>query len=241
MELNFIVSIQFTYFAIANLKNNMMVHVVDDNNSLLNSFIAELRDQEVHQDSMRFRRNLERVAEVMSYEISKQFSYKAITVQTPINPATVMVPEREVVIASVMRAGLPFHQGFLNYFDKAGNAFISARREYNEDHSSFEIRYDSIYTPSLEGKYLILVDPMLATGASLAVAYKELIKQGGMPEKTFIAAVIASNDGLAYLKEELKDHNITIWVGTLDEKLTNKKYIDPGIGDAGDLAYGAKL
>lgn len=218
-----------------------MVNVIDDNNSVFNSFIAELRDQEIHNDSLRFRRNLERVGEIMSYEISKDFSYKEVTVQTPINPAQVMIPEREVVIASVMRAGLPFHQGFLSFFDKAGNAFISARREYAEDHTSFEIRYDSIYTPSLEGKYLILVDPMLATGASLAVAYRELIKQGGMPEKTYIASVIASTEGLAYIKEELQDEKISIWVGTLDEKLTDKKYIDPGIGDAGDLAFGTKL
>lgn len=189
---------------------------------------------------MRFRRNLERVGEIMAYEISKTFGYVPRTVQTPINPAQVLLPVEEVVVASVLRAGLPFHQGFLNYFDQADSAFVSARRVYDEEHG-FVIRYDSVYTPSLEGKQLLLVDPMLATGGSLVVAYRELLKQGGIPLHTHIASVIASEQGIVYTSEILKDERVTIWTGSVDEKLTEKSYIDPGIGDAGDLAFGEKL
>lgn len=217
-----------------------MVNVIDESASVCNRFLAELRDIQIHTDRMRFRRNLERVGEIMAYEISKSFHYSAQTVQTPINPAQIMLPDKEVVIASVLRAGLPFHQGFLNYFDSAGSAFVSARREYDKEHG-FVIRYDSVYTPSLEGKQLLLVDPMLATGASLVVAYRELLKQGGKPAHTHIASVIASRAGIAYTTETLKDENITIWTGSLDEHLTEDSYIDPGIGDAGDLAFGEKL
>lgn len=217
-----------------------MVNVIDRYPSVCNRFLAELRDNEIHNDRMRFRRNLERVGEIMAYEISKTFGYVSCTVQTPINPAQVMLPVEEVVIASVLRAGLPFHQGFLNYFDQAGSAFVSARRVYDEEHG-FIIRYDSVYTPSLEGKQLLLVDPMLATGASLVVAYRELLKQGGIPVHTHIASVIASEQGIAYTSEILRDEQVTIWTGSVDEKLTEKSYIDPGIGDAGDLAFGEKL
>lgn len=217
-----------------------MVNIIDGCNSVCNRFLAELRDQEIHTDRMRFRRNLERVGEIMAYEISKTFNYAPQTVQTPINPARVMLPTEEVVVASVLRAGLPYHQGFLNYFDTAGSAFVSARRVYDEEHG-FVIRYDSVYTPSLEGKQLLLVDPMLATGSSVVVAYRELLKQGGIPVHTHIASVIASRQGVAYTAEALKDENITIWAGSLDEYLTEKSYIDPGIGDAGDLAYGEKI
>lgn len=217
-----------------------MVNIIDGCNSVCNRFLAELRDHEIHNDRMRFRRNLERVGEIMAYEISKTFRYAPQTVQTPINPACVMMPAEEVVIASVLRAGLPFHQGFLNYFDCAGSAFVSARRVYDEEHG-FVIRYDSVYTPSLEGKQLLLVDPMLATGASVVVAYRELLEQGGIPAHTHIASVIASKQGIAYTSETLKNEKITIWAGSVDEHLTEKSYIDPGIGDAGDLAFGEKI
>ena len=161
--------------------------------------------------------------------------------QTPINVADVRLAEEDVVVASVLRAGLPFHQGFLNYFDRAGNAFISARRKYKENHIDFEIRFDSIYTPSLEGKQLLLVDPMLATGGSIVVAYHELLKQGGKPAHTHIAAIVSSSQGLAKITEALKDEPVTIWTGAVDERLTESCYINPGIGDAGDLAFGEKL
>lgn len=217
-----------------------MVNIIDSCHSVCNRFLAELRDREVHTDRMRFRRNLERVGEIMAYEISKTFRYTPRTVQTPINPAQVMLPCEEVVVASVLRAGLPYHQGFLNYFDAAESAFVSARRVYDEEHG-FVIRYDSVYTPSLEGKQLLLVDPMLATGSSLVVAYRELLKQGGIPVHTHIASVIASKQGIAHTSEALKGEKITIWAGSVDDYLTDKSYIDPGIGDAGDLAYGEKI
>ena len=218
----------------------MKIHIINEGNSLCNRFLADLRDVAKHADRMRFRRNLERVGEVIAYEISKTFQYAPVTVQTPINKATVMLPEQEVVIASVLRAGLPFHQGFLNYFDEAGNAFISARRVYDGTHG-FKIRYDSVYTPNLEGKQLLLVDPMLATGASLKIAYDELLQQGGCPHHTHIACVIASRQGLDYIQEALEEQEVTLWLGALDEGLSEKSYIDPGLGDAGDLAFGEKI
>lgn len=218
----------------------MEVHVINHTNSVCNRFLAELRDRNIQSDRMRFRRNLERVGEILAYEISKCFKYTPVTVQTPINPAQVMLQENEVVIASVLRAGLPFHQGFQNYFDGSGNAFVSARRVYDKE-KGFVIRYDSVYTPCLEGKQLLLVDPMLATGSSMVVAYHELLKQGGRPAHTHIAAVVASKQGLAYTVEALRGENVTLWTAALDENLTEKSYIDPGIGDAGDLAFGEKL
>lgn len=218
----------------------MAVHIIDSSNSVCNRFLAELRDRDVHTDRLRFRRNLERIGEILAYEISKTFTYTSHVVQTPINPASVMLSDDEVVIASVLRAGLPFHQGFLNYFDCSGNAFIAARRVYDEQHG-FVIRYDSVYTPSLEGKQLLLVDPMLATGASMVVAYRELLKQGGIPAHTHIVSIIASKQGLAYTAGMLEGESVTIWTGTVDDNLTESSYIDPGIGDAGDLAFGEKL
>lgn len=218
----------------------MELNIIDTQVSLVNCFLAELRNKEVHSDRMRFRRNLERVGEVIAYEISKTFRYQCHTVETPINPAQVMLPEDEIVVASVLRAGLPFHQGFLNYMDHAGSAFISARRVFDEQ-KGFVIRYDSVYTPLLEGKQLLLVDPMLATGSSLVVAYRELLKQGGQPRHTHIAAVVASKQGIRYLQQELGTAPVTLWVGTVDERLTEKSYIDPGLGDAGDLAFGEKI
>ncbi|MDY5490609.1 MAG: uracil phosphoribosyltransferase [Butyricimonas virosa] len=218
-----------------------MVHIINKEDSVYNRFLAELRDKEIQKDPLRFRRNLERVGEVMAYEISKTFRYSTQQVQTPINVADVRLADEEVVVASVLRAGLPFHQGFLNYFDRSGSAFISARRKYKENHIDFEIRFDSIYTPSLEGKQLLLVDPMLATGGSIVVAYHELLKQGGRPAHTHIAAIVSSRQGIERLTEALKDEPVTVWTGALDEHLTESCYIDPGIGDAGDLAFGEKL
>lgn len=217
-----------------------MIHVVNAQNSVLNTFLAEIRDKRIQTDPMRFRRNLERVGEILAYEISKTFRYVPQTVQTPINPAVALLPEQEVVIATVLRAGLPFHQGFLNYFDRAGNAFVSARRAYCRGSEQMEIRFDSVYTPDLTGRQLLLVDPMLATGSSLAVTYHELLKQGNRPVHTHIASVIASCQGVDYLEKELAGEPFTLWTAALDERLTEKFYIDPGLGDAGDLAFGLK-
>lgn len=218
-----------------------MINVINTHHSVLNTFLSEIRNREVQTDRMRFRRNLERVGEVLAYEISKTFAYAGRTIQTPINPVTVMLPEQEVVVATVLRAGLPFHQGFLNYFDAAGNAFVSARRAYKRGTEDIEIRFDSVYTPDLTGKQLLLVDPMLATGKSLLITYRELLKQGGQPAHTHIASVIASRQGVEYLEQELSGEPLTLWTAALDDHLTDKFYINPGLGDAGDLAFGSKV
>lgn len=218
-----------------------MIHVINTRNSVLNSFLAEIRDKDIQTDRMRFRRNLERVGEILAYEISKTFAYRPVTVETPINPIAVMLPVQEVVIATVLRAGLPFHQGFLNYFDKAGNAFVSARRAYSRVEGQIDIRFDSVYTPDLTDKQLLLVDPMLATGKSLVITYRELLKQGSCPVHTHIASVIASRQGVDYVEKELGTGAVSLWTAALDDNLTDKYYIDPGLGDAGDLAFGGKL
>lgn len=217
-----------------------MVNVINAQNSVLNTFLSEIRNKEMQGDRMRFRRNLERVGEILAYEISKTFDYTSRLIQTPINPIKVMVPAREVVVATVLRAGLPFHQGFLNYFDHAGNAFVSARREYSQAEGEVAIRFDSVYTPDLSGKQLLLVDPMLATGKSLVITYRELLKQGNCPFHTHIASVIASRQGVEYVEKELAGEHLTLWTAALDDRLTEKYYIDPGLGDAGDLAFGEK-
>jgi uracil phosphoribosyltransferase len=217
-----------------------MINTIDVQPSVLNTFLAEIRNRDIQTDRMRFRRNLERIGEVLAYEISKTFAYSPVTVQTPIHSCEVILPSQEVVIATVLRAGLPFHQGFLNYFDHAGNAFVSARRAYNRTDGQIEIRFDSIYTPDLTGKQLLLVDPMLATGKSLVITYRELLKQGGQPVHTHIASVIASRPGVEYVEKELTGESLTLWTAALDEGLTEKFYINPGIGDAGDLAFGEK-
>ncbi len=218
-----------------------MVNVIDTRNSVLNTFLSEIRAVDIQQDRMRFRRNLERVGEVMAYEISKTFDYSARTIQTPINPISVMLPRQEVVIATVLRAGLPFHQGFLNYFDHAGSAFVSARRAYSRVEGQIEIRFDSVYTPDLTGKQLLLVDPMLATGSSLVLTYNALCEKGGTPAHTHVAAVVASEQGLDYAMKNMPRQTTTIWTAVVDEELTSRSYIVPGIGDAGDLAYGEKI
>lgn len=217
-----------------------MINTVNIQPSVLNTFLAEVRDRQIQTDRMRFRRNLERIGEVLAYEISKTFEYKPVVIDTPINPCEVLLPAQEVVVATVLRAGLPFHQGFLNYFDHAGNAFVSARRAYSRVDGQIEIRFDSVYTPSLTGKQLLLVDPMLATGKSLVITYRELLKQGSLPVHTHIAAVIASRQGVEYVERELAGEPLTLWTAALDDRLTEKFYIDPGMGDAGDLAFGEK-
>ena len=213
-----------------------MVNVIDTRNSVLNTFLSEIRAVDIQQDRMRFRRNLERVGEVMAYEISKTFDYSARTIQTPINPISVMLPRQEVVIATVLRAGLPFHQGFLNYFDHAGSAFVSARRAYSRVEGQIEIRFDSVYTPDLTGKQLLLVDPMLATGGSAVEAIDFIKARGGKNIK--FMAIIAAPEGLKRLHEAHPD--VQIYVGHLDRQLNEKAYICPGLGDAGDRIFGTK-
>lgn len=199
-----------------------------------------MRNIQCHGDNMRFRYNLRRVGEIMAYEISKEIHYREEIFETPLGESPVMVPDENIVIAAVLRAGIPFHQGFLNYFDDAESAFISAYRKYGKD-GKFNIKIGYVSTTELTGKTLIIVDPLLATGASINLAHQALIEKGGMPAHTHIAAVIASEEGLDYAKRHLSSATTTIWCAAVDSELTVKSYIVPGIGDAGDLAYGKKV
>lgn len=217
-----------------------MIKVLDKENSILNRFMAELRDEKIQKDPMRFRRNLERVGEVMAYEISKSLDYQCENVVTPLGEAPTMLPVNNIVIATILRAGIPMHNGMLNIFDRAENAFVSAYRHYSKD-GSFKMVIEHITTPNLDDKTLILVDPMLATGASIEMAYRALCEKGGTPRRTHFAAAIASTDGIEYIQRHLALEHITIWTAALDSDLTVKSYIVPGIGDAGDLAYGEKI
>jgi uracil phosphoribosyltransferase len=217
-----------------------MIHILNKENTILNKFIAQIRDREVQRDSMRFRRNLERMGEIMSYEISRTLNYKTQIVETPLGEASVEMISDKIVVATILRAGLPLHQGFLNYFDDAHSAFVSAYRKSSKD-GSFKVKVEYISNCNLEGKTLILVDPMLATGTSLVLAYEALIAKGGEPEHTHIASVIASEQGVDYAMRHLPSRSTTLWVCAVDAELTSRSYIVPGIGDAGDLAFGEKI
>lgn len=215
-----------------------MVHVLGANNSIFNQYIAEIRDENVQKDSMRFRRNMERMGEIIAYEISKNLKYEMKEVTTPLGIANVSLPSEQPIIATILRAGLPLHQGILNYFDKGQNAFISAYRKHHKD-GSFDIHVEYMASPDLNGKVLILTDPMLATGSSMVLAYQAIIKRG-IPAHTHIVSIIASSEGVEYAKKHLPS-NVTLWVGAIDEELTAQSYIVPGLGDAGDLAFGEKI
>lgn len=215
-----------------------MVRILGNQNSILNQFIAELRDINVQNDFMRFRRNLERCGEIFAYELSKELNFQSNQVQTPLGVAEINMPNETIVLATILRAGLPLHQGMLNYFDKAENAFISAYRKYSKD-GTFRIQFEHISSPNIEGKTLVLIDPMLATGASMLLAHKAICERG-VPTHTHIVSVIASKEGVEYMKRNLSAKNTTLWLGAVDDELTVKSYIVPGIGDAGDLAYGTK-
>lgn len=217
----------------------MKVINLGESNSVMNHFIAEMRDRNIHKDSMRFRRNLERVGEIFAYEISKTFEYEPADVETPLGIAQCNFFRRPIVLSTILRAGLPMHQGLLNYFDKAENAFIAAYRKYGKD-NKFKIQLEYATSVATEGKILIIADTMLATGASLLLAYQKLV-ENGEPEHTHIVCSIASAEGVDYLSKNLPHKKVTLWVGAIDEELTNKSYIIPGLGDAGDLAYGDKL
>lgn len=217
----------------------MKVINLGESNSIFNQFIAEIRDVTVQNDPLRFRRNIERIGEIFAYEISKTLEYKTTGVTTPLGVSQMSIPEAFPVLATVLRAGLPMHQGLLNYFDRSGNAFISAFRKYI-DKKEFVIEYEYLASPSLEGKVVILSDPMLATGSSLEVGFHALHEKG-KPKHVHLAAIIASQAGVDYVVDKLKGENCTLWVGAIDPDLNAKAYIVPGLGDAGDLAYGTKL
>lgn len=214
-----------------------MIINLSEQHSLVSNWVSELRDVEVQNDRMRFRRNLERIGEVAAYEISKILPYVEKEVQTPLGTATSKLLKDQPVLATILRAGLPLHQGMLNYFDKADNAFISAYRKHNKD-GSFEISLDYISCPELENRTIIVSDPMLATGSSL-VKTIHFLKEEGNPREIHIVAAIACTVGIEYVKRE--EPSVTIWCGDIDDELTAKGYIVPGLGDAGDLAFGVKV
>lgn len=216
-----------------------MLHVLGNQQSIFNQLIQEIRDKDIQKDPMRFRRNLERMGEIMAYEISKQLEYVNQDVETPLGVATVPVLKDQPVLATILRAGLPLHQGVLNVFDRAASAFISAYRKTYEDHS-FDIRVEYASSPSIEGKVLILTDPMLATGSSLVQSYKALLSYG-QPTHTHIVSAIASAEGVEMVRKALDNENVSLWIGAVDSDLNSKSYIIPGLGDAGDLAFGAKI
>lgn len=214
-----------------------MVNLLSKQHSVVNRFIGEIRDSVIQKDRMRFRRNLERIGEVAAYEISKSFEYHSKDVITPLGIASVMLPVAEPVLATILRAGLPLHQGLLNYFDNADNAFISAYRRHHKD-GSFDIRLEYVSSPDLEKRIIILSDPMLATGQSIVMTYKAIIEKG-KPVHTHIVCALASAQGIEYVKKNLPQ-DVTLWIGAIDEELTAQSYIVPGLGDAGDLAFGEK-
>ncbi len=217
-----------------------MIHILSQKQTILNKFLAEIRDRDIQTDTMRFRRNMERIGEVMAYEISKTLSYESKVVQTPLGEAQVEMIGDGLVVATILRAGIPFHNGFLNYFDDASSAFVSAYRKSHKD-NSFEVKVEYISSCDIQDKVLLLVDPMLATGTSLVLAYKALCEKGGEPKHTHVAAIISSEQGVDYVKRNMPMTKTTLWSAAVDEELTSKFYIVPGIGDAGDLAYGSKL
>ena len=207
-----------------------------EQNTIINQFMSELRDKNIQQDRMRFRRNLERIGEIMAYEISRTLNYNTQEVTTPLGVKEISLPADKVVLATILRAGLGFHQGFLSYFDHAENAFISAYRKYINE-TDFDIHVEYIASPSLENKVMILADPMLATGKSMELCYNALCQSKGTPAVTHVASVIASQQAIEYVKKNLPKNTI-LWVAAVDDTLNSHGYIIPGLGDAGDLAYG---
>jgi uracil phosphoribosyltransferase len=208
-------------------------------NSLFNQFLSEIRDQEIQKDSMRFRRNMERLGELFAYEISKKLEYEEKEVISPLGISHMKVMTKFPVLATILRAGLPLHQGMLNYFDRSECAFVSAYRRHHKN-GRFDIQLEYASSPVLEDKVLILIDPMLATGASMALTYKELL-QFGKPKHTHIVTAIASVEGVNHLQRKVGTRDVTIWVGAVDDEMTAQSYIVPGLGDAGDLAFGSKF
>jgi uracil phosphoribosyltransferase len=217
----------------------MQIHYLSEDNSILNHFLGQIRNVNVHNDSMRFRRNVERIGEIMAYELSKKLHYKSVEIQTPLGIKKTTEIKDKMVLCSILRAGLPLHLGFLNYFDNAENGFVSAFRHHpnNDDYFDILVQYQAI--ADINEKNLVLVDPMLATGQSIVAVFNKLMERG-TPKEIHIAVVIAAPEGVAYLEEHLPE-NCHLWVASLDEKLNEHSYIVPGLGDAGDLAYGEKL
>lgn len=219
--------------------NEIEVINFDETPSLVNRYMMELRDVNIQHDPLRFRTNLDRIGEIMAYEISKRLEYKETEVETPLAKTICREPADQIVLGTILRAGLPFHHGFLNYFDRAENAFVSAYRKYREKGDTFDVLVEYLASPSIEGKTLILVDPMLATGSSMELAYRALLTKG-TPAKIHVASVIASRQSVEYVCRHFPADRTTVWCGAIDPEINAHSYIVPGLGDAGDLAYGEK-
>ena len=217
----------------------MKIINLGNQDSIFNHFIREIRDINIQNDSMRFRRNIERIGELFAYEISKELEYEDKKITTPLGISTESLIKNKPVLSTILRAGLPLHQGFLNYFDSSDNAFISAYRKHKKG-GDFEIKIEYMSSPDLENKTIILCDPMLASGSSMILAMEALLSQG-KPKHIHIVAVIASSEGINYVKENIPTQNCTLWIGAEDEEMTSQSYIVPGLGDAGDLSFGKKV
>ena len=217
----------------------MQIHHLSENNSVLNHFLGQIRNVAIQKDSMRFRRNIERIGEIMSYELSKSLNYEAISITTPLGTKDTTQIADQLVLCSILRAGITLHQGFLNYFDQAENGFISAYRTHATADKDSEIFVEYQAIPDINHKILLLVDPMLATGHSMVAVFNKLLERGN-PKEIHLAVVVAAPEGIEYLKEHIPA-NCHLWIATTDDGLDDKNYIVPGLGDAGDLAYGNKL
>ncbi len=217
----------------------MHIHNLSLQNSVLNTFISEIRDKTIQKDSMRFRRNIERIGEVLGYELSKKLNFKPSEIETPLGKSNISLMKNDIVLCSILRAGVPLHNGLLNYFDAAENAFISAYRHHKHDPESFEIIVEYLACPSLENKTLILADPMLATGQSMVATF-EALKPFGIPKEVHLVSVIGAQEGVDFVSKAF-GNDTHLWIATVDKKLNDKGYIIPGLGDAGDLAFGEKL
>ena len=219
----------------------MKIINLSESNSIINQYLAETRDVDYQKNRLLFRNNIQRIGELVAYEISKQLDYETKDVTTPLGISQVKVPADKIVLATIFRAGLPFHNGFLNIFDHAGNAFVSAYREYtDEEHHNIGVHVEYLATPSIDGKTLIIADPMLATGASMELGYKAFLTKG-TPKRIHVACVIASPEGIEHIKKTFPEEKTTIWCAAIDPGLNEHQYIVPGFGDAGDLCYGEKL
>jgi uracil phosphoribosyltransferase len=216
----------------------MKVNIIGKPDTLFNQFVAELRDSEVQKDPLRFRQNFERIGQIFAYEISKTMNYEGKDVITSLGTATVSVLKRQPVLATILRAGLPLHNGLLSFYDKAPSAFISTFRKTYKD-GNYDIHVEYISSPDLTEEVLILSDAMIATGSSMLLCYKELMTHG-RPSHTHIVTLLACSEGIDNIKRHLSKSNITLWVGAIDDELTAQAFIVPGLGDAGDLAFGRK-
>ncbi len=216
-----------------------MVYNLGSTNSIFNQFLSEIRSESMQTDQLRFRRNMERLGEIFAYEISKKLTFEEREIVSPLGVSEMKLIKEFPILATILRAGLPLHQGLLNYFDKSNSAFISAYRRHHKN-GRFDIELEYTSCPNITNKILILADPMLATGASMEITYKSLL-QFGKPKHTHIVAAIASLEGINFIKRKLNMNKVSVWVGAIDDELTAQSYIVPGLGDAGDLAYGEKL